>query len=222
MITLLLSGYLKEEFSSTAYTINVYLCPGPHAFRLSRLSHEDILAGTGPEIIVSFPKKEKRRKSSLISKEKRTKSSLPVAPKTAKAASAKGKGKKTVYDEDDDIVEPDITKWVVGKPRDRSRVVGSDQTQSMRFGRGDTIPSKRKRVDSEVDSPSPPVGRDRGEEHDLSDFIDDDLPAVATDMADEEDESAEWSFSFGIADTRGAKKPSKRRRVSQDIIELSD
>lgn len=61
MIHLLLSGYLKEDFHSTAYAINVYLLSGPQAMRLTRLSREAIEAGTGHIIECAFLKKPTRK-----------------------------------------------------------------------------------------------------------------------------------------------------------------
>ncbi|KAH8116052.1 ATP-dependent DNA helicase [Phellopilus nigrolimitatus] len=42
---------------STAYSINVYVHPGPNAFRLTRYSRKDIEGGEGPRIAVAFVKK---------------------------------------------------------------------------------------------------------------------------------------------------------------------
>lgn len=72
---MLLSGYLKEDFHSTAYAINVYLLSGPQAMRLTRLSREAIEAGTGHRIECVFLKKPTRKTTRQKSKELHTKSS---------------------------------------------------------------------------------------------------------------------------------------------------
>ena len=63
IVHLLLSRYLGEAFSSTAYTVNVYIVPGELALRLTRFTRADILAGKGPRIHCSF-RRPQRRKSS--------------------------------------------------------------------------------------------------------------------------------------------------------------
>ncbi|KAF8324278.1 P-loop containing nucleoside triphosphate hydrolase protein [Cantharellus anzutake] len=75
IIRLLLTKYLKEEFSSTAYSINVYVTPGPQALRLTRLSSDQVSRGEGPRISCTFLVKSKqRRTSSKPSTNKRKKS----------------------------------------------------------------------------------------------------------------------------------------------------
>ncbi|KAF8588200.1 ATP-dependent DNA helicase [Ramaria rubella] len=57
LIQLLLSHHLKEDFHSTAYSINVYVISGPQAMRLTRLSREAVEGGAGQRIECSFLKK---------------------------------------------------------------------------------------------------------------------------------------------------------------------
>ncbi|OCH86014.1 ATP-dependent DNA helicase [Obba rivulosa] len=59
-VHLLISGYLKETFQATAYTINVYFAPGPLALQLTRLSQQGVVQGKGPKITCSFNKKSRR------------------------------------------------------------------------------------------------------------------------------------------------------------------
>lgn len=61
LIHLLLSHYLKEDFHSTAYSINVYLVSGPQAMRLTRLTREAIQSGTGQKIEYTFLTKPAKR-----------------------------------------------------------------------------------------------------------------------------------------------------------------
>jgi ATP-dependent DNA helicase Q1 len=56
---LLLSHHLKEDYHSTAYSINVYLISGPQAIRLTRLSREAIEGGAGQRIECTFLRKTK-------------------------------------------------------------------------------------------------------------------------------------------------------------------
>ncbi|ORX34459.1 P-loop containing nucleoside triphosphate hydrolase protein [Kockovaella imperatae] len=47
-------GYVSEYFAGTAYSVNVYVQPGPRAIRLTRLSAEDVEAGLAAEIECTF------------------------------------------------------------------------------------------------------------------------------------------------------------------------
>ncbi|CAE6407088.1 unnamed protein product [Rhizoctonia solani] len=97
IIQLVLSSHLKETFHSTAYTINVYLQPGPQAVRLTRLSREAIEAGAGPKIECAFIQRVAKSKP---------------APKksTTKTGGKKGKSKAVVSDEDEDV--EDLTEQI--------------------------------------------------------------------------------------------------------------
>lgn len=63
IVHLLLSRYLGEAFSSTAYNVNVYVVPGELALRLTRFARADIVAGKGPRIHCSFRRGNQRRSS---------------------------------------------------------------------------------------------------------------------------------------------------------------
>lgn len=54
IVQMLVLRYLEEAFSSTAYTVNVYVAPGNQALRLTRFTREDITNGSGPRIRCSF------------------------------------------------------------------------------------------------------------------------------------------------------------------------
>jgi len=64
IVHLLVSRHLGEAFSSTAYSVNVYIVPGELAIRLTRFTRAEILAGKGPRIHCSF-RRQRRRNSSL-------------------------------------------------------------------------------------------------------------------------------------------------------------
>jgi ATP-dependent DNA helicase Q1 len=230
LITLLLQDYMKEEYSSTAYTINVYLIPGKLSLRLSRLSEEDVINGSGPRIRASFVKKGKGRKSAAAKKS--AKSGDIVAPtRKSRVSGSASKAKGTTNDESDSS-EPNFGDWPV---RQSSHGTGNAvQTHARRMpGHHDSaIVPKRKRVDT---SDEDNAGME--DLHELEDFIvdDDDDRGVARDNHDsgsvpnsDDDDGNEWAFSF-VAPIRTSKPAPKRPRPStskeidtSDIIELSD
>lgn len=63
---MLVSRYLEEAFSSTAYTVNVYVVPGNQALRLSRFTREDVVNGRGPRIQCSFRRLGRKGKSKKV------------------------------------------------------------------------------------------------------------------------------------------------------------
>jgi hypothetical protein len=236
LIILLLQDYLKEEYSSTAYTINVYLIPGPQSLRLSRLSEEDARSGSGPRIRTSFVKKDKGRKSAAAKARKSTKPGDFVAP-TRKArvsgstSMAKGVTKESTNDESD-ASEPGLGDWLVRQSSHGTGDAVQSHARKMPGRHGSAIVPKRKRVDtSDEDEASV------GILHELADFIvdDDDDRGVARDNHDsgsvpnsDDDDADEWAFSF-VAPIRTSKPTPKRPRPSKstqfdtsDIIELSD
>lgn len=79
IVHLLISRYLAEAFSSTAYSVNVYVVPGELALRLTRFARADILAGQGPRIHCSF--RRNQRKSSSTDATAVKKRRQPVKPK---------------------------------------------------------------------------------------------------------------------------------------------
>ncbi|CAE7231975.1 unnamed protein product [Rhizoctonia solani] len=97
IIQLVLSGHLKEIFHSTAYAINVYLQLGPQAVRLTRLSREAIVAGSGPKIECAFIQ--------------RTSGKSKAAPKKPKPKASGKKGKSAAIDSDEDDAE-DLTEQI--------------------------------------------------------------------------------------------------------------
>ncbi|KAF8122865.1 ATP-dependent DNA helicase [Boletus edulis] len=64
IVHLLNSRYLGEAFSSTAYSVNVYIVPGELAIRLTRFTRADIVAGKGPRIHCSLRQAHQRKSSS--------------------------------------------------------------------------------------------------------------------------------------------------------------
>ncbi|KAL5514242.1 hypothetical protein ACEPAG_2330 [Sanghuangporus baumii] len=108
IVQLFLSGHLGESFHSTAYSINVYVTPGPGALRITRYTREDVESGRGQRIHVTFLRKGK---DAAKKNERRTKTGDEEASR-AYSSGAKGKkrkrGEETFEDEvDDPIVNDD-------------------------------------------------------------------------------------------------------------------
>lgn len=76
IVHLLVSGYLREEFSSTAYTVNVYVTPGPLAIRLTRHTRAEIMAGKGPKICCSFRRAPRRGKATAVATKDATRTTI--------------------------------------------------------------------------------------------------------------------------------------------------
>lgn len=66
IVHLLVSGYLREDFSSTAYSVNVYVTPAPLAIRLTRHTRAEIVTGKGPKICCSFRRAHRRSKGATV------------------------------------------------------------------------------------------------------------------------------------------------------------
>jgi len=226
LISLLLQDYLKEEYSSTAYTINVYLTPGPQSLRLTRLSEEDVRNGNGPRIRMSFLKKEKGRKS-ITAKTKKAIKPSDFFPPTRKARVS-----VLASSDDSDASDPGIRDWDL-RQSSRGTGVAVQANATMTPGlRGSSRAPKRKRVDTSEEEASV------DDHHELADFIvddDDDRDAPreshgagSTTNSDDED-GDNWAFSFVHSPVRRSKPVPKRQSTSMnrqsgtlDIIELSD
>ena len=203
LIHLLLSRHFKEDFQTTAYSVNVYIIPGSQALRLSRLSKADVEGGKCPKIEHSFLNKTGKRKS--LSK-----------PKTG----GKGGKRRTldpVEDDDDDGSETQQT------PLQR---VGTTKMQPQYGSKAATRTTKRKRIMSSDDEKGGVP--DQGD--DIAHFtVDDNVDdfRVGGDLAADEYTSSsaqdEWSYSLAVNHSRGSIPPNKRRRLAQpNVIDLSD
>jgi ATP-dependent DNA helicase Q1 len=100
----MLSRHLAEDFNSTAYSINVYVIPGPQSVRLSRLSRADLEKGAGQRITCTFIKRTNAK---------------------ARRQSTKGKSPEVEGDEDFDIDEDDGPSNARPKPRTEVSAAGS-------------------------------------------------------------------------------------------------
>ncbi|PVG04636.1 ATP-dependent DNA helicase [Serendipita vermifera] len=234
LITLLLLGYLKEEYVTNAYAINVYLVPGQQALRLSRLSKDDVESGKGPQIVTTFLKREKTRRISTAPGNKRSSKKSDIVPPTRlakdSASDLKGKGKPPVMlDDDSEAEESILAQGISRKVSYNSEPTMRTKSHPDRKPRGATVLSKRKRVE---DSEEEEIRNDASEENEAFSH---ENQSQAT--APEDDSEDDWSFSFGL-EAGGAPKnrgshavqPVKKRpKVSSsrdftemDIIELSD
>ncbi|KLO09213.1 ATP-dependent DNA helicase [Schizopora paradoxa] len=161
LVHLLLADYLKESFSSTAYTINVYVQPGPNALRLSRFRREQVEAGQGPRISVTFLKKEKKQRRKR-QREDTSSGSEVVMPKPKEKKRMKEVGSENeendvddMYEEDDSIVPDDIEdeEEEVDEPKRKTKTLPFARHPSP-----ETIPSS----DAEEDGWSFDLGSLRG------------------------------------------------------------
>ena len=120
LIQLLLSHHLKEDFHSTAYSINVYVLPGPQAIRLTRLSREAVEGGAGQRIEWTFLKKtgritgkSKRKDSGIQAKSPKDSSNSSSPLGSALVPKRKTKKRRRLISSDDgqdsDSFNDDIT-----------------------------------------------------------------------------------------------------------------
>lgn len=226
---------MKEEYSSTAYTINVYLIAGTQSLRLSRLSEADITSGNGPRIRTSFVKKEKRRKSAGTAKEKTAGKQGNLVPPARKARASASTSKSNIEEDDaSDLPDHGIVNWLVGKPSQGSEEATRTHAKKTPGHRGSAIMPKRKRVDTSEEESV-------GDDDDLAGFlVDDDDVDIPRDIQghgsvpeSDDDDVDTWAFSFtgeAAATPRVGSKPAPKRQKpsaekrfnSSDIIELSD
>ncbi|EJD54785.1 ATP-dependent DNA helicase [Auricularia subglabra TFB-10046 SS5] len=116
IIHMLVSGYIQEDYSANAYTINVYVAPGPEAYRLSRRSREDIEAGSGVRVVCDFPRAPKK------ARQKATRSS--TGNKRKRAAASEDEDEAIDDPEDDDDPKPSTsTRRAESSTKRRRKVV---------------------------------------------------------------------------------------------------
>lgn len=203
LIHLLLSKHFKEDFQTTAYSVNVYIIPGSQALRLSRLSRANVEGGQCPKIEHSFLNKTGKRKS------------LPKSKPGGKAS--KQTALDTVQAEDDDGSIAQQTSL---------QFIGTTRMNSPHGSRAAKKTTKRKWITSSDDED----GGVPDSDDDIAHFVvEDDVEdgcRVEGSVADEHTPSSaqdEWSYSLTKARSRGNGLPNKRRRLAQpDVIELSD
>ncbi|KIK97438.1 hypothetical protein PAXRUDRAFT_31795 [Paxillus rubicundulus Ve08.2h10] len=197
IVQLLVSRYLGEAFSSTAYTVNVYVIPGELALRLTRLARADVVHGKGPRIHCSFKRQARKGKAS-----------------TAGA----GTKRKTGARSDGDGGDVSVTT-VAGssRPRKRFSLDGPAYSESEEEDRhvGSLAKKKKKRLQAEVD------------EEDDEDFthairmIDEAEPFdVESDVED-----GGWEYSLRPPVQGALRAPSKKVNetfyIDDDVISLS-
>ncbi|KAG1730305.1 P-loop containing nucleoside triphosphate hydrolase protein [Suillus lakei] len=108
IVQMLVLRYLEEAFSSTAYTVNVYVAPGNQALRLTRFTREDIINGGGPRIQCSFRRNGRKVKSKKAAIDKQSPDILDLQQDTIAGPSRIRKPapprKKRLYE---DVSDPD-------------------------------------------------------------------------------------------------------------------
>ncbi|QRW06394.1 ATP-dependent DNA helicase [Ceratobasidium sp. AG-Ba] len=114
IIQLVLSGHLKEIFHSTAYSINVYLQPGPQAIRLTRLDRGVIEAGGAPKIECAFIQRKTSGRTKAASADK--------GRKPTNRGKGKGKAKAATPDDDGEDFTAELNEHVAGTDSEESGV----------------------------------------------------------------------------------------------------
>ncbi|KAG8777037.1 hypothetical protein FRC12_000578, partial [Ceratobasidium sp. 428] len=109
IIQLVLSGHLKEIFHSTAYSINVYLQPGPQAIRLTRLDRDAVEAGGAPKIECTFLQRKSSGRAKAAGK----------GQTQANKSKSKGKSKATTPEEDAEDFTPQMDEEIADTDTDQ-------------------------------------------------------------------------------------------------------
>lgn len=108
IVQMLVSRYLEEAFSSTAYTVNVYVAPGNQALRLSRFTREDVVNGRGPRIQCSFRRQGRKGKSKKVATDMQSPDILEcqedISAGPSRILNAAPPKKKRLYE---DVSDPD-------------------------------------------------------------------------------------------------------------------
>ncbi|QRV92276.1 DEAD/DEAH box helicase [Ceratobasidium sp. AG-Ba] len=128
IIQLVLSGHLKEIFHSTAYSINVYLQPGPQAIRLTRLDRGVIEAGGAPKIECAFIQRKTSGRTKTASADK--------GRKPTNRGKGKGKAKAATPEDDGEDFAAELNEHVAG--------TDSEESEGEPDGWSDQMGSKRK------------------------------------------------------------------------------
>ncbi|KAG8983933.1 hypothetical protein FRB90_005641 [Tulasnella sp. 427] len=218
IVQLLVMGYMKEGYNSTAYTINAYVEPGHQSIRLTRLTQDKVQSGSGERITMLVPPKPAKSKpkkpSGTANKDAvnngnavRRNGSLAdfVAKKNAERGTSnggrnagKGKGKATesdeeVIDETEDEAEDDENYWEEELPArgSASRIVSDPDFED------DDVGETREPSEEE------PRRQEKGGGA---------AGSVRT-VVDSEDEDEDEGWSFNLA---GRRRPSGRPRVVED------
>ena len=138
---LLLTGYLKESFHSTAYAINVYVVPGDNALRLSRWSREDIESGKAPKSTLALVKKSARREGGVRGVNRRAIGASNTQSRSTKVNDRKGKKSAKAEDEDGERGDEDSMYL-------EDEVVDTDWAGRPKGGVGRRNSHKRRRIQS--------------------------------------------------------------------------
>ncbi|KAJ8517624.1 hypothetical protein ONZ45_g5209 [Pleurotus djamor] len=201
LIELLITGYLTEEYTNTAYTVNVYLKSGTRAIRLTRMTKEKLDSVTVDRIMCSFAKPtpvKRPRKSTSSAGPSKDHELPPVASSSSSKPRVPSKRKKPAKDDTDDGDDDD--------GNDLNGFIVDDDSDT-----GDSLLPKPKQ------RPSPRNARKKAR------------PSLTIPSDDDEDdpELDAWSYNMRSTSTKSGRnnhaKTSTQRRpvVAHEVLELS-
>jgi ATP-dependent DNA helicase Q1 len=175
IVQMLVLRYLEEAFSSTAYTVNVYVAPGNQALRLTRFTREDIVNGGGPRIQCSFRRHGRKVKSKKTTFDRQSPDILDLQEDATAGPSQIRKPapprKKRLYEDvsdPDEVDGEDFTSQIMMIDAEESDVDDGDDADWV-YSFRPPQPTKKRRK-SEGKAKGIPAGLNRrtsGDEHEV-------------------------------------------------------
>lgn len=175
IVQMLVLRYLEEAFSSTAYTVNVYVAPGNQALRLTRFTREDIVNGGGPRIQCSFRRHGRKVKSKKTTFDRQSPAILDLQEDATAGPSRIRKPapprKKRLYEDvsdPDEVDGEDFTSQIMMIDAEESDVDDGDDVDWV-YSFRPPQPTKKRRK-SEGKAKGIPAGLNRrtsGDEHEV-------------------------------------------------------
>lgn len=175
IVQMLVLRYLEEAFSSTAYTVNVYVAPGNQALRLTRFTREDIVNGGGPRIQCSFRRHGRKVKSKKTTFDRQSPDILDLQEDATAGPSRIRKPapprKKRLYEDvsdPDEVDGEDFTSQIMMIDAEESDVDDGDDVDWV-YSFRPPQPTKKRRK-SEGKAKGIPAGLNRrtsGDEHEV-------------------------------------------------------
>lgn len=175
IVQMLVLRYLEEAFSSTAYTVNVYVAPGNQALRLTRFTREDIVNGGGPRIQCSFRRHGCKVKSKRVANDRQSPDNLDLQEDTTAGPSQIRKPapprKKRLYEDvsDPDEVDGEDFTSQIGMIDAEESDVDDDDDGDWAFSLRPPPPTKKRRKSEEKVKgfPARLNRRTSGDEHEV-------------------------------------------------------
>jgi ATP-dependent DNA helicase Q1 len=175
IVQMLVLRYLEEAFSSTAYTVNVYVAPGNQALRLARFTREDIVNGGGPRIQCSFRRHGRKVKSKRVANDRQSPDNLDLQEDTTAGPSQIRKPapprKKRLYEDvsDPDEVDGEDFTSQIGMIDAEESDVDDDDDADWAFSLRPPPPTKKRRKSEEKVKgfPARSNRRTSGDEHEV-------------------------------------------------------